>query len=43
MNNEEGEKLWLKEGDLVKVSGPSNRDGLISGLILLIVAAKVEF
>ena len=27
MNNEEGEKLGLKEGDLVKVSGASNKDG----------------
>ena len=28
MNNEDGAKLGLKDGDLVKVSGPSNKDGV---------------
>ena len=34
MNNEDGAKLGLKDGDKVKVSGPSNKEG-ITGPVLL--------
>jgi anaerobic selenocysteine-containing dehydrogenase len=29
MNNEDGQKLGLKDGDMVKVSGPTNKEGVL--------------
>ncbi|HVJ47609.1 molybdopterin-dependent oxidoreductase [Desulfitobacterium sp.] len=34
MNNEEGEKLGLKDGDTVRVSGPTSKEGVIGKLRL---------
>ncbi|MHB1406590.1 MAG: molybdopterin-dependent oxidoreductase [Desulfitobacteriaceae bacterium] len=34
MNDEEGAKLGLKDGDMVKVSGPSNKNGVTGRLLL---------
>lgn len=34
MNDEEGAKLGLKNGDTVKVSGPTNKDGVVGKVLL---------
>lgn len=34
MNNEDGQKLGLKDGDMVKVSGPTNKEGVLGKLRL---------